>query len=220
MEKNILGELDNYYKYLGNQYQMLMYKQRMSLEQVQDLSNCIKVLGNALSFAENYSMMNGNKSNPEFTNYDYYHASKNTEKSLYFKKLAAAINNFDGVYNYYISKYNSEPIPKSLEKSDIIKRLENYSKYVNDNEKKIYLDFINALNRNPINNVNKYVQSFKGDGTMEPEKIKNTFLDAKGHVDEQNEEEMEEAEKDPDSIPDIKLNRNNPAITKNKPQKK
>lgn len=220
MERNIVGELDNYYKNLENQYQMQMYKQKMSLEQVQDLANCIKVLGNALSLAENYSMMNGNKSKSEFTNYDYYHASKNTEKSLYFKKLAAAINNFDGVYDYYISKYNSEPIPKSLEKSDIIKRLDNYSKYVNHNEKAIYKDFINALNRNPINNVNKFVKSFKGDGTMNPEKIKNTFLDAKGHVDEQNEEEMEEAENNPDYIPDIKMNRNKPAIIKDKKPKR
>ena len=220
MERNIVGELDSYYNNLENQYQMQMYKQKMSLAQVQDLANCIKVLGNALSFAENYSMMNGNKSKSEFTNYDYYNASKRTEKSLYFKKLAAAIKNFDGVYDYYISKYNSEPIPKSLEKSDIIMRLENYSKYVNHNERAIYQDFINALNRNPINNVNKYTKSFKGDGTMNPEKIKKTFLDAKGYVDEQNEEEMEEAENDPDYMPDIKMNRNKPAIPKYKKSKK
>ena len=128
MEKDIIGELDNYYQNLENQYQMQMFKQKMSLEQIQDLANCIKILGNALSFAENYSMMKGNKSKSEFTNYDYYYASKNTEKNLYFKKFAAAISNFDGVYNYYISKYNSEPLPKSLQKYDIIKRLQNYSK--------------------------------------------------------------------------------------------
>ena len=220
MEKDIIGELDYYYKSLGSQSQMQMYKQKMSLEQVQDLANCIKVLGNALSFAENYSMMSGNKSKSEFTNYDYYYASKNTEKSLYFKKLAAAINNFDGVYDYYISKYNSEPLPKSLQKYDIIKRLENYCKYVNPNEKAIYKDFINSLNRKPINKVTNYVKSFTGDGTMNPEKIKNVFMDAKGYVDEQNEEEMEEAENDPDYTPDIKINRDKPSIPKDKRHKR
>lgn len=220
MEKDIIGELDNYYKSLENQYQMQMYKQKMSLEQIQELANCIKVLGNALSFAENYSKMSGNKSKSEFTNYDYYYASKNTEKSLYFKKFASTINNFDGVYDYYISKYNSEPLPKSLTKYDIIKRLENYSKYVDPHEKEIYKDFINVLERKPINKVTKYVKSFRGDGTMEPEKIKKTFIDAKRNVDEQNEEEMEEAENDPDYIPDIKMNKEKPSITRDKKYKR
>lgn len=198
-----------------------MYKQKMSLEQIQDLANCIKILGNALSFAENYSMMNGNKSKSEFTNYDYYYASKNTEKSLYFKKLAAAINNFDRVYNYYISKYNSEPLPNSLKKSDIIMCLENYSKYAqSENEKAIYQDFIDALDRKSINNVTKFVKSFKGDGTMNPEKIKDTFLDAKGNVEEQNDEEMKEASNNPDYIPDIKMNSDKPSISKDKKSKK
>ena len=82
MEKDIKGELNNYYNSLSNQYQMQSYKQKMSLEQVQDLANCVKVLGNALSFAENFSAMNGNESKSEFTHYDYYNASNNTEKNL------------------------------------------------------------------------------------------------------------------------------------------
>ena len=221
MEKDIIGELNNYYQNLESQCQMQMLKQKMSLEQVQDLANCIKILGNALSFAENYSIMNGNKLKSEFTNYDYYYASKNTEKSLYFKKLAAAINNFDGVYDYYISKYNSEPLPKSLEKSDIIMRLKNYAGYAQSKkEKEIYQDFINVLDRKSINNVTKFVKSFKGDGTMKPEKIKDTFLDAKGHVDEQDDEEMKEAPNNPDYIPDIKLNIDTPSITKHNRNKK
>ena len=52
-QKDLLGELNNYYSDL--QCQMQIYKQKMSLTQIQDLANCIKVLGNALSFAENYS---------------------------------------------------------------------------------------------------------------------------------------------------------------------
>jgi hypothetical protein len=221
MERDILGELDNYYQNLENQCQMQMFKQKMSLEQIQDLANCIKILGNALSFAENYSMMQGNKAKSEFTNYDYYYASKNTEKSLYFKKFVAAINNFDGVYNYYISKYNEEPLPKSLEKSDIIMRLQNYSKYAqSEKEKEIYQDFINVLDRKSINNVTKFVKSFKGDGTMNPEKIKDTFLDAKGNIDEQNDVEMKDAMNNPDYTPDIILNSDKPSITKHKKKKK
>ena len=98
MERDIIGELNAYYNSLENQYQMQKQQKKMSLEQIQELANCIKVLGNALCFAENYSIMNGNKSQSEFTNYDYYYASKNTEKSLYFQKFAASINNFDNVY--------------------------------------------------------------------------------------------------------------------------
>ena len=89
------------------------------MEQIQELANCIKILGNAMSYAENYSMMNGNKLNAEFKNYDYYYASQNTEKNLYFKKFAAAINNLDGVYEYYLTKYNEKSLPRSLKKSDI-----------------------------------------------------------------------------------------------------
>ena len=194
MERDIIGELNAYYNSLENQYQMQKQQKKMSLEQIQELANCIKVLGNALCFAENYSIMNGNKSQSEFTNYDYYYASKNTEKSLSLF--------------WYISKYNSEPLPKSLTKSDIILRLKKYSHYAkSENEKAIYQDFINALDRKSINNVNKVVKNFKGPGTMNPEKIKDTFIEAKGYVDEENDEVMKEAENNPDYEPDIKLNR-------------
>lgn len=221
MERDIIGELNAYYNSLENQYQMQKQQKKMSLEQIQELANCIKVLGNALCFAENYSIMNGNKSQSEFTNYDYYYASKNTEKSLYFQKFAASINNFDNVYDYYISKYNSEPLPKSLTKSDIILRLKKYSHYAKtQNEKAIYQDFINALDRKSINNVNKVVKNFKGPGTMNPEKIKDTFIEAKGYVDEENDEVMKEAENNPDYVPDIKLNRKKPAIQKDNKHKK
>ena len=221
MERDIIGELNNFYNSLQNQYQIQMQKQKMSLEQIQELANCIKVLGNAMSFAENYSMMNGNKLKAEFNNYDYYYASKNTEKNLYFKKFAAAINNFDGVYEYYLSKYGEEPLPKSLKKTDIVKRLQNYSKYAKtDQERAIYQDFIHVLDRKSINNVNYMVNSFKGTGDMNPEKIKDTFLEAKGFVDEQDDEEMAEAENNKDYEPDIKMNREKPSITKDSKNKK
>ena len=71
MERDIIGELNNYYNSLQNQYQIQTHKKKMSMEQIQDLSNCIKILGNAMSYAENYSMMNGNKLKAEFKNYDY-----------------------------------------------------------------------------------------------------------------------------------------------------
>ena len=213
-EKDITGELNNYYNSLPNQYQMQSHKQKMSLQQVQDLANCIKVLGNALSFAENYSMMSGNQSKSEFTNYDYFNASKNTEKNLYFKKLAAAINNFDGVYDYYISTYKQEPLPKSLTKKDIINKLETYKKYLkDDSEKFIYDDFINVFSRNSINNVNNVVSNLKGDGTMNPHKIGRTFLNAQGHVQQQNQQVAEEYQNNPEYRPDLVIGAEQPAIT-------
>lgn len=211
MQRNIIGELNDYYSELQTQCQL--YKQRMSLEQIQDLANCIKVLGNALSFAENYSAMNGNTSRSEFTNYDYFNASKKTEKSLYFKKFAAAINNYDGIYDYYISRYGEEPLPKSLSKDDIIKRLQKYREFMKEEyDKKIYDDFVNLFSRNAINHVHKVVNNFKGTGTMDPQKIQTTFLNAKGHSEQQNQQVIEEVNKDPNFQPDLILNAPTPAI--------
>ena len=64
------------------------------------------------------------------------------------------------------------------------------------------------------------VNSFKGTGDMNPEKIKDTFLEAKGFVDEQDDEEMAEAENNKDYEPDIKMNREKPSITKDSKNKK
>ena len=64
------------------------------------------------------------------------------------------------------------------------------------------------------------VKNFKGPGTMNPEKIKDTFIEAKGYVDEENDEVMKEAENNPDYEPDIKLNRKKPAIQKDNKHKK
>jgi hypothetical protein len=211
MYPNFVGELNNYYSDLQCQTQMYMHK--MSLEQIQDLANCIKVLGNALSFAENYSAMNGNTSKSEFTNYDYFYASKNTEKSLYYKKFAAAINNLDGIYDYYISKYRDEPLPKSLSKNDIITRLKTYKDFMKEtSDKKLYEEFINLLSRKPINYVHNVVNNFKGDGTMNPNKISNTFLNAKGHVTQQNQEVAEQYNKDSTYQPDICMGADTPSI--------
>ena len=153
----------------------------------------------------------------EFTNYDYFYASKKTEKSLYYKKFAAAINNFDGVYDYYISRYGEEPLPKSLSKNDIIIRLKSYKNFMKENsDKLLYDEFINLLNRKSINYVHNVVNNFKGDGTMNPQKISHTFLNAKGHVDQQNQQVMEEYKKNPDYQPDILLNADKPSIEEDK----
>ncbi len=103
MKKDIIGELTSFYSSLEYQKsQMQQYQQKLPLEQVQDLGNCIKILRNTLSYAENYSAMYGNNAKSEFTNYDYFNASKNTEKRLNLKKFAAAINNLDSVYEYIL----------------------------------------------------------------------------------------------------------------------
>ena len=213
-QKDIFQEIHNSVSDLEyQQAQMQQFQQKMSLEQVQELANCIKVLGNTLSFAENYSAMNGNTSKSEFTNYDYFYASKNTEKSLYFKKFAAAINNYDNIYDYYVSKYKQEPLPKSLTKMDIVKRINKYKEFVKDpKDLGLYDDFIKVFSRNSINNVHNIVNSFKGDGTMDPHKIQNTFLNAKGHVDQQNQQIQEQYNNDPNFRPDMILGADKPSI--------
>ena len=208
MKKDIIGELTSFYSSLEYQKsQMQQYQQKLPLEQVQDLGNCIKILRNTLSYAENYSAMYGNNAKFEFTNYDYFNASKNTEKSLNFKKFAAAINNLDSVYEYYLSRYNEEPLPNSLSKNDIIMRLKNYRDFMKDKiDIALYDDLINVFSRNPINNVKDEISKFKGDGTMDPNKIKNAFLKAQGIATQQQKEVAENYMKNPNYINLKKIN--------------
>ena len=208
MKKDIIGELTSFYSSLEYQKsQMQQYQQKLPLEQVQDLGNCIKILRNTLSYAENYSAMYGNNAKFEFTNYDYFNASKNTEKSLNLKKFAAAINNLDSVYEYYLSRYNEEPLPKSLSKNDIIMRLKNYRDFMKDKiDIALYDDLINVFSRNPINNVKDEISKFKGDGTMDPNKIKNAFLKAQGIATQQQKEVAENYMKNPNYINLKKIN--------------
>ena len=66
---------------------------------INDLKNIINILGNALSYAENYAMMNGYQSQTkEFSNYDYFNASEKTQQQLYKEKFIASISNLDSVY--------------------------------------------------------------------------------------------------------------------------
>ena len=117
-----------------------------SVEQTNDLKNIVRILGNAMSYAENYAAMNGyNKPKKEFNYYDYYNASKNTEKNLYFKKFNASIQNVDNVFEYYTKKYNDQPFPPSLPKSQIIRRLNEYKQNVNYNDRRAYDNFIKVF---------------------------------------------------------------------------
>ena len=178
MNSNYYEEITNYYNSI-NQAQTQLQLPKQTLIQFQELADCIKILGNTLSYAENYAMKNGFKlEKPEYTYYDYYNASKNTEKSLYLIKFSAAINNLDIVWEYYISKYESEPLPESIKKEDIISKLKNYQLYMNEEEKEIYNDLIHVLERKPIQNVKKALKKLKGNGTMDPYKIITTFLPA------------------------------------------
>ena len=120
--------------------------------------------------------------------------------------------NFDGVYDYYISTYKQEPLPKSLSKNDIINKLNTYKQYLKNDEKALYDDFINVFSRNSINNVNNVVSKFKGDGTMEPHKIQRTFLNAQGHVQQQNQQVIEKYQNDPNYRPDLIIGAENPEI--------
>ena len=215
MQRNLPEEIYGYYNSI-NQVQTQMYLDKQTLVQFQDLANCIKILGTALSLAENYAIMNGyNTKAKEFTHYDYYNASQNTEKNLYFKKFCSIISNLDGVYNYYITQYQTEPLPKSLKKEDIISRLDAYKKYMNPNEQKIYNDFINVLYRKPIPNVSNAINSFKGSGKMDPNKIIQTFLEAGEEARYDNERTEKNYNENPNQVPDIIMNKEEPSIGKN-----
>jgi len=144
---------NNYYSnnnyYYNNQYsqnQLRKNQRGSSVDQNNDLKNIVKILGNAMSYAENYAIMNGyRKPKREFTYYDYYNASQNTEKNLYFKKFNASIENVDSVFEYYEKRYNQLPLPPSLPKSSIIERLNDYKKNVSQKDRKAYDNFINVF---------------------------------------------------------------------------
>ena len=113
---------------------------------INNLKNIINILGNALSYAENYAMMNGYQSQTkEFSNYDYFNASEKTQQQLYKEKFIASISNLDSVYGYYVNKYRELPLPPSLSKNQIIEKLKSYKQAVNANDRKIYDNFINVF---------------------------------------------------------------------------
>ena len=117
-----------------------------NINRINDLKNIINILGNALSYAENYAMMNGYQSQiKEFSNYDYFNASEKTQQQLYKEKFIASISNLDSVYGYYVNKYRELPLPPSLSKNQIIQKLKSYKQAVNANDRKIYDDFINVF---------------------------------------------------------------------------
>ena len=117
-----------------------------NISRFNDLKNIINILGNALSYAENYAMMNGYQSQKkEFSAYDYFNASEKTQQQLYKEKFIASISNLDNVYGYYINKYRELPLPPSLSKKQIIDRLNSYKQAVNANDREIYNNFIKVF---------------------------------------------------------------------------
>ena len=132
------------YSYKNDLENMKLESRNMS--RLNDLKNIINILGNALSYAENYALMNGYQSQKrEFSAYDYFNASKKTEQQLYKEKFIASISNLDNVYGYYVNKYRELPLPPSLPKNRIIDRLNSYKQAVNANDRKIYNDFIKVF---------------------------------------------------------------------------
>jgi len=116
------------------------------INRINDLKNIINILGNALSYAENYAIMNGYQSQKkEFSNYDYFNASEKTQKQLYKEKFLASISNLDDVYGYYVNKYRELPLPPSLSKKQIIDKLNSYKSAVNAYDREIYNKFINVF---------------------------------------------------------------------------
>lgn len=137
---------NNYYCNNSSQNHSRIRQRYSSVEQNNDLKNITKILGNAMSYAENYAIMNGyKKPKKEFNYYDYYNASQNTEKNLYLKKFNASIENVDSVFEYYAKRYNQLPFPPSLSKSQIVERLNDYKKNVNQRDRKTYDNFINVF---------------------------------------------------------------------------
>lgn len=116
------------------------------INRINDLKNIINILGNSLSYAENYAMMNGYQSQKkEFSSYDYFNASEKTQQHLYKEKFLASISNLDNVYGYYVNKYREIPLPPSLSKKQIVDKLNSYKKAVNANDREIYNKFINVF---------------------------------------------------------------------------
>lgn len=135
-----------YYNNSFSQTQPRKQSRYNSVDQNNDLKNIVRILGNAMSYAENYAIMNGyQKPKKEFNYYDYYNASKNTEKNLYFKKFNASIQNVDNVFEYYTKRYNQQPFPPSLPKSQIIRRLNEYKQNVNMKDRRAYDNFIKVF---------------------------------------------------------------------------
>ena len=121
-------------------------KDNRNKDRINDLKNIINILGNALSFAENYAIMNGYSPQvKEFSNYNYFNAGERTNPQLYREKFVASISNLDGVYGYYVNKYRELPLPPSLSKQQIIQKLNTYKQYVNAKDRQIYNDFINVF---------------------------------------------------------------------------
>lgn len=117
-----------------------------NINRINDLKNIINILGNALSYAENYAIWNGYKAkSKEFSNYDYFEASEKTDPQLYREKFIASIANLDSVYGYYVNKYRELPLPPSLSKQQIIDRIKSYKQAVNANDREIYDNFIKVF---------------------------------------------------------------------------
>ena len=123
-----------------------MKLERRNINRINDLKNIINILGNALSYAENYAMMNGYQpQKKEFCAYDYFNASEKTQQQLYKEKFIAAISNLDNVYGYYVKNYRELPLPPSLSQNQIIDKLNSYKQAVNANDREIYNNFIKVF---------------------------------------------------------------------------
>lgn len=121
-------------------------KEDRDKNRINDLKNITNILGNALSFAENYAIMNGYvPQRKEFDNYNYFNAGEKTNPQLYKEKFIASISNLDSVYGYYVNKYRELPLPPSLTKQQIIDRIKSYRQAVNANDREIYDNFINVF---------------------------------------------------------------------------
>lgn len=128
------------------QSQLDNLKEDRDKNRINDLKNITNILGNALSFAENYAIMNGYiPQRKEFDNYNYFNAGEKTNPQLYKEKFIASISNLDSVYGYYVNKYRELPLPPSLSKRQIIEKLNTYKQYVNAIDRNIYNNFINVF---------------------------------------------------------------------------
>lgn len=120
--------------------------ENININKFNDLKNIINILGNALSYAENYAIMNGYQSQKKnFSAFDYFNASEKTQQKLYKEKFIASISNLNNVYSYYVNNYRELPLPPSLSKKHIIDKLNSYKQAVNANDREIYNNFIKVL---------------------------------------------------------------------------
>jgi len=205
IEDNSKQKEDNY-----NQEQELLNKQLII--RIQRLKNCHDTLGMIMSYAENYARMKGYKGKMEFNKYDYFHCSQNSDEPLYRTKFIASLYNFENTFQFYVKNYGKFDFAKSLSETEIIKRINEYRKFVPEEDKKIYNNIIKIISKKKSNVYEEELSKLVEKAKMNIEKM-DIFLVASAKVDHENEIIEKKLMENNSFKPDMVLNQNEPDWT-------